>query len=241
MSVKLYSYGDSHAAGHELGTAPDLGKAWLKENFGTSSRYDIDEKTYNTKVRPAWEKFISGRSCNPQLSYAGQLAKILDIELVDRAIPGSSNDWSAMRLLEDLPKLNKDDIVLFSICTPTRFLSGRGEGITRTQIQWQPPKVQKILYEYGPHENSYNIWNQGLIHLVKSIPCITHVIKTNKDRIKVKGQDTSRHLLLTETSFTQFANNKAGHIDIRYPVGHIHEAYHTLYAEYLREIGRAHV
>jgi hypothetical protein len=233
MSIKLYSYGDSHAAGQELGTVPDLGKAWLKENFGVNSRYDIDQKTYNTKVRPAWENYIRGRSCNAKLSYAGQFAKLLDVELIDRAIPGSSNDWSVMRLLEDLPKLNKDDIVLFSVCTPTRFISGRGEGITRTQIQWQPLKVQRVLYKYGPNEKSYNIWNQGLIHLIKSIPCKTYIIKTNKDSIKVKGQDTTRNLLLTKTSFTQFALKKAGHDDIRYPVGHIHEAYHRLYAEYL--------
>jgi hypothetical protein len=229
MSVKLYSYGDSHAAGHELGTAPDLGKAWLKENFGTSSRYDIDEKTYNTKVRPAWEKFIRGRTCNPQLSYSGQLAKILDIELVDRAIPGSSNDWSAMRLLEDLPNIKADDLVLFSVCTPERFLSGQGTDVTRTQIQWQPEKIQRVLYQYGPSDKSFNLWTQAIVHMIKNISnCL--VIKTTDNSLDVNGHDTTDIKL---ESFTQFALRTAGHEDIRYPVGHIHEDYHKMYAEYL--------
>lgn len=233
MPVKLYSYGDSHAAGHELGTAPDLGKAWLKENFRVDNRCELDQTTYNTKVRPAWDSFIKGRTCNPRLSYAGELAKLLDITLVNRAVPGSSNDWSAMRLLEDLPKIAKNDIVLFSVCTPNRFMSGRGEDVTRTQLQWQPIKVQRILYEYGPHENSYNIWNQGIVHLVNNLPFTTYIINTTKDNIEVKGHDTTKNLFLTETSFTEFSIETAGHDDIRYPVGHIHESYHKLYAEYL--------
>ena len=233
MPIKLYSYGDSHAAGHELGSASDLGKAWLKEHYGVEHRDHLDPTVYHKIVRPAWIKYIKDNKCNPTLSYAGQLAKMIDAELVDRAIPGSSNDWSAMRLLEDLSRITADDIVLFSICTPARFLSGKGEDEVRTQIHWQPMKVQRILYEYGPHDNSFNIWNQGLIHLISNITHDPIIIKTNDDSIEVKGQDTTYNLLFTETSFTQFAFNKAGHDDIRYPAGHIHEDYHKLYAEYL--------
>jgi len=229
MPIKLYSYGDSHAAGHELGSAPDLGKAWLKENYGVENRGHLDPIVYHNIVRPAWNEYIKDNKCNPTLSYAGQLAKMIDAELVDRAIPGSSNDWSAMRLLEDLTHIKADDIVLFSICTPERFLSGQGEDVTRTQIQWQPEKIQRILFQYGPSDKSFNLWTQSIFHMVKNISN-SLIVKTTDNNIEVNGIDTTN---INLESFTQFALRTAGHNDIRYPVGHIHEDYHKLYAEYL--------
>ena len=234
MSIKLYSYGDSHAAGHELGSDPNLGKAWLKENFGFEDRQKAKKQRgeeYFSKVKNKWLAHIKNH-CNAELSYAGQYANLIGAELVNRAVPGSSNDWSAIRLLEDLENITSDDIVMFSLCTHERFLSGQGEDVTRTQVQWQPLKVQRILYKYGPSGKSFALWTQAIVHMVKNI-ANTIIIKTTDVDISVNGVET---INVTAQPFSQFAMYTAGHDDIRYPAGHIHEHYHKLYAEYLKDL-----
>ena len=55
--MKLWSYGDSHALGAELGTehAHDLAKGWLKEQFNyddrNQARNDLGVEKYNIKIK----------------------------------------------------------------------------------------------------------------------------------------------------------------------------------------------
>lgn len=245
--MKLWSYGDSHAAGHELGSVDDLGAAWIKQTYGYNSRDELRRKKgldfYHTYVRQKWSSYIenkcstlvNGTPCSPELSYAGEFSKLVGAELINRAVPGSSNDFSMLRLIRDVDKIGKNDIVMFSLVTPMRFLSGAGEEHVRTQIHWQPKKVQKVLYHYGPGDNSFNLWTQAVAHMIKGLFPNVIILKTNNDNISVEDIDTTKNLLFTEKDFTQFAFNNSSR-QIRYVLGHIDEKYHKLYAEHLYKI-----
>lgn len=245
--MKLWSYGDSHAAGHELGSVDDLGASWIKKTYGYNDRDELRHKKgldfYHTYVRQKWSSYIEnkcstlvyGTPCSPELSYAGEFSKLIGAELINCAVPGSSNDFSMLRLFRDLDKIDKNDIVMFSLVTPMRFLSGAGEEHVRTQIQWQPKKIQKVLYNYGPGDISFNLLAQGLIHTIKSLFPNAIILKTNNDDISVESVDTTTNLLFTENNFTEFVSNNSTE-QFRYVLGHIDEKYHKLYAQHLYEI-----
>lgn len=244
VKIKLWSYGDSHAAGHELGSDADLGASWLLENYGSANRQDIVKKLgqqkYNDTVKKRWHEHIKhktsgdvfGTPCSPELSYAGQLAKLLGYEYINNAVPGSSNDYSVLRFIRDLPNIGKKDLVVFSAVTPTRFLHSKDEIYTRTQIQWLPEKVQKTFFDYGPNDKSFSLWSQGLIHLVKNSHKKTLFLRTCRhDTYPVEGVDTTE-TFFPLNDFTTYSFEKYGS-DIRYVGGHIHERCHLDYARYV--------
>jgi hypothetical protein len=242
---KLWSYGDSHAAGHELGSVDDLGSSWIEKNYSYRDRDELIDKKgldfYYNHVKQPWANYIENKCstlinstpCSPELSYAGEFSKLIEAEFVNRAVPGASNVLSMIKLLEDLEQVQKNDIVLFSLVTPHRFISGDGEEHVRTQIHWEPKKIQKVLYQYGPSDSSFNVWTQGIAHMVKSLHSNSIIIKTNDDNIDVNNIDTTKKLLYTDQSFTQYCYRNSTSTKIRYVSGHIHEQYHKLYADYL--------
>src|SRR6056300_1253380 len=107
--MKLWSYGDSHAAGHELGTkyTHDLGASWFASEGWHSNdtsttvrnvcRNRLGVEKYNKTIKQKWYKHINNK-CTPSLSYAGILADRLGIELINRAEPGSSNSLSIYKM-----------------------------------------------------------------------------------------------------------------------------------------------
>jgi len=169
--MKLWNYGDSHAARHEPDSANDIGLSWLKDATGVNSRLEAKEKlgkNYKHLVKDKWYKYIregnrcstllEGSPCSPELSYAGIVTRNIEATLMTRARPGAINDLSILRMFEDYNKWHKDDIIIFGIVTPSRFILASDINKTNHQYHWFPDNAQHIFVEYGPHDDLYNLW-----------------------------------------------------------------------------------
>lgn len=240
--MTLWSYGDSHAAGHELGAVSDLGRDWLKTNYGFDSRIEAKEKLgskYTDIVRTKWYEYLQSimpendpRHCTPELSYASVLSCIMGHEFVNRAKPGSSNDYISYLLFADREKWDAEDIIVVSIVTPKRFMPKQDKRIRNHQIHWLPFSVQDTFEKYGPSDESFNLWNQGLVHMMKGIHPNTVILYTTDDDMSVLGFDTTENMRDVPLSLTAFVEENWNE-DMRYLGGHFHEDCHKAYGEYI--------
>jgi hypothetical protein len=240
--MKLWSYGDSHAAGHELGYVTDRGLKWLKENYDYNSRLEAKthlKNRYTDVVRNHWYNYLTEnfpprkiRNCDPSLSYAGKIANHYNAELVNRAVPGASNDMIAYRMLDDMQKWNHEDLILSSVVTPYRFMPEHDMSKTNYQLHWLDIKKQRNFLEIGPSYTSFKLWNQGLLHLIKSLHSNVKMIATVELDIEVNNVNTSTDLFSLNLSMSQFAANNFSE-DMRYLGGHFDEKVHEAFAEYI--------
>lgn len=243
--MTLWSYGDSHAAGHELGSVSDLGKSWLKENYGFDSRIEAREKLgskYTDTIRNKWYDYLNTimpktnpRHCNPELSYANIFAQKIGHGFANRAKPGSSNDYISYLLFTDKEKWDKDDIIMMSIVTPKRFMPKYNIRVRNHQIHWLPFSVQEVFEKHGPSDESFNIWNQGLVHMMKTFHNNTIILSTTDDDRSVLGFDSTRDIIDIPLSLTAFVEQNWEE-DMRYLGGHFHEDCHKEYGNYLYEV-----
>lgn len=246
--MKLWNYGDSHAAGHELGTvySDDLGERWFNSigwysnDPGTTvrnvCRNKLGVEKYIKKIRTQWYKHINSQ-CTPELSYAGLLAKRLGAELINRAEPGSSNSLNIYKMYQDFNQYQPDDIILFSVVTPLRYIPANDITATNHQIHWLPAHQAEVLWDEGPHEVCFRLQTHGYIQLAKSLHSRCYTLKTVNDDMAVLEKDIELDIPL---SFYQLTEQHVDHLEngidhYRYPGGHLHESLHQAYAEYLYE------
>lgn len=244
--MKIWSYGDSHAAGHELGTeySDDLGERWYNSQGWYSddpsttvrnvcrNRLGIDK--YNKTIKQKWYKHIKSQ-CMPELSYAGILADRLGADLISRAEPGSSNSLSIYKMYQDCSKYQPEDIVLFSVVTPLRFIPANDITATNHQIHWLPEHQAEVLWDVGPHEVCFRLQTHGYIQLAKSLHPRCYTLKTVNDDMSVLEKDIKLDIPLSFYQLVeQHVNDPENGIDpYRYPGGHLHEDLHVVYGEYL--------
>jgi hypothetical protein len=231
--MKLWSYGDSHAAGHELGVLENLGKDWLHKTFNVESRDQYiktyGQKAYKTILYPLISSTVynDGKHMNPSLSYAGQLANKLGCDLISRAIPGGSNDLSVSKFFDDLVRIQNDDVVLFSLTSVHRFFSENGDTSKLSEHEY--------MIEHGPSEETWRLWAQGLIALVNNHPynrgriifvnTANHILDVNSISITEKMNN------VVSLPFIEFTNDYGS--NTRYPLGHIAEHIHSDYADFI--------
>lgn len=234
--MKLWSYGDSHAAGHELGTehAHDLAKSWLLKEFGYGDRNQAKDELglekYNVKIKKKWYKHINNQ-CIPELSYAGLLANKLGYKLVSQALPGSSNSLSMLKMYQDIDKWDKDDIILFSVVTPLRFIPANDIKELNHQVHWLSDKDAEVMWRVGPHDVCFKLQTHGYIKLAKSLHKNVFTLKTVGEDTSVEGRDCDINLPI---SFTDYLDENGFNTYLnRYPGGHLHETCHELFADYI--------
>lgn len=233
--MKLWSYGDSHAAGHELGTdyADDLGARWYQK-LGYKDRNharSIGVFKYNKKVKSKWYKEINDL-CTPELSYAGKLASLLSCEFVSRAEPGSSNSLNILKMYQDSKQWHSDDIILFSVVTPLRYIPANNILATNHQVHWLPEDIAKILWKDGPHDVCFRLQTHGYMHMVRNLHKNVCILQTVPDDISVEDITPKFDI---NFSFTEFISQyyKVSVDTFRYPGGHLHEDCHASFAEYI--------
>lgn len=236
---KVWSYGDSHAAGHELGNqwSDSLGTDWLNYNFGVANRdqaiKEMGADRYRKIVKEKWYKQLddtTGR-CRPELSYAGEFANLVGYTLVNRANPGNSNSHSVKQMLHDMPIWKNDDIILFSVCTFRRYISASEPEKRNHQIHWLDPNAADIMLQHGPHDDCFKMQTLAYISLIKSMHTNVIVLQTVSEDISV---GSVRPTFTVQDSFTDFSNNNSIG-DFRYPGGHIHESLHKQYSKLIYE------
>jgi hypothetical protein len=235
--MKIWSYGDSHAAGHELGTkySDTVGLDYIHQ-LGYESRRAakkaLGDKKYNNTIKQTWYKDIDYK-CNPSLSYAGQLAKMSNKELINRAEPGSSNCLNILKMYKDVDEWHSTDTILFSVATPLRYMPAYDNTVTNYQIHWLPKKIAEILWKYGPHDICVKLQAHGHINTARSMHPNIIILKTQNHEMAVNRILPKINVPL---SFTEFTVQNFEIEKCRYPGGHLHEDCHTAYAEYMNNL-----
>lgn len=250
--MRLWSYGDSHAAGHELGAVTDLGRSWIREHSGfesrTMARDLLGTTAYQELVRECWYDYLfeimpnaNPDACTPELSFAGQYAKLCNAELINRAMPGSSNDYIVRRMLQDMDKWLDDDIVVVCHVDETRYMPHHDLDALNYKTYNLPTKIQRVMLDNGPSDMSYLLWNQGLVALMKCMRPDAIIVYSTGSSLAVEGVDITERLRTVPLSFTDFVKSKWDAEEMRYPGGHFDEICHQEYAEYINKtINQAH-
>jgi len=247
---KLWSYGDSHAAGHELGNwwSESCGREWLRQHHGFVDRENairvIGQDRYRQVVKEEWYAHLDGSTgrYHPAMSYAGELAQLLDYELVNYAKSGNSNSHSMQQITDHSWQWHRDDIVLFSVVTFHRYISASDPEKRNHQRHWLDPDAADIMMTHGPHDDCFKLQTLAYIKMVESMHPNVITLQTVSEDITV-GRIGPQFLI--RDSFTDFVENNldkwdTGFLysqseDLRYPGGHFHEDCHKEYAKHIYE------
>lgn len=243
--MRLWSYGDSHAAGHELGAVSDLGRHWLAENAGYLHRTDARNtlgKDYEELIKNKWYDYLveimpnsEPRICSPNLSFAGIIAEKLNRTLINRAVPGASNDLIVRRMIEDIDSWKSSDIILVCFVNSDRYMPEHNIDQLNYKSHNLPFNIQYMFEKHGPSRMSFKLWNQGLIQLMQSLSNNVKLVSSVEVDIEVEGFDVSKNLTNGLMSLTKFVGTKWETEEMRYPGGHFAEVCHEEYANYLIE------
>lgn len=165
MKNKLYIYGCSHSAGNLLGF--DYTNDIARPKLGEGIRY----------VETQYTKWL-GRVGNP---FYTKLSKDLELDWYLRAQGGNSNQQQFKKLLNDLPTITKDDIILFQFSHFVRFevpLKKDGKWISDG---WQ--KGGDLIFEQSEYQHFYlthiNFGEWFMIETINQILTLLKYIETN--------------------------------------------------------------
>ena len=235
---KVYIFGCSHAAGHELGHKRNY-KAFMEARGFDSVRQAIDELSfseYDKRIARPWYKKINN-ICTPQQSWAGQIAQKLDMPIVNFALPGSAFDFQINLLMEQIDNIDWNrDLVLFGTPISHRYTIKTGTSLKSIQLnhfaninarqinlflQVLPSDVTMLLLHYGLATYLKHRYPK----VVLCEMCVPNENVENKT-FRIENQ------FYVEESFASFANQFE---DCFYPGKHYREHIHEKYAEYVLE------
>lgn len=176
---KVWAFGCSHTEGTELGINNYINvDAWLMENFGTTDYRNLDVKTKN-KLMKKWHSMLDNLiqktdivSNGRKLSYAGQLATLLDYDLMNFAIRGSGADRAFYELVYKKSKQIdwQNDIVLVGFTHTHRFMydvTYPDRNINLNSPKKSNKNLHKTLITEGPSDIFWSAANAGIYHLIK--------------------------------------------------------------------------
>lgn len=237
---KVYIFGCSHAAGHELGPKRTDYKAFMRargfDNVA-QAKSELSFKEYDSKISRPWYKRINS-VCTPLLSWAGQIAQKLDMSFINFAIPGCSADFQINLLMEEVDKIDwSKDLVLFGNPISHRYTIKPGLSLQYVQLNHLYANVQphqvKFLSQVVPSDETMLLHYYGLVTYLKQkypkvVNCEMCIPGENvKDRtFRVDNQ------FYVEESLADFAKKFD---DAFYPGLHYREHIHEKYAEYVLE------
>jgi hypothetical protein len=137
-------------------------------------------------------------------------------------------------MYQDQHNWQSNDLILFSVVTPFRFIPAKGLEEHNHQVHWLPNHIAKVLLTDGPHEICFRLQTHGYIHTLRNLHKNTCILQTVSDDISVENIYPKFDIALSFTDFVAHHYNKDAD-DFRYPGGHFHESCHIAYAEYLYE------
>ena len=137
-----------------------------------------------------------------------------------------------LKMYEDKEQWNSDDIVLFSVVTPLRYIPADNIKSMDHQVHWLPDKAAKIMYKWGPHNICFNLQTHGYMTMSKVMHQNMYTLQTVSDDISVNGFTPKFDI---EISFAKYVEENFATDNYRYPGGHLHEDCHVAYANYLHE------
>ena len=219
--MTVWSFGCSHAAGHELQldlTQKDMLAFYHKHGF--KDWYDLwnctDEKK-KSKFYKKWARQLGRNDHNPNLAYPGIVAKLKDTELKNYAMSGSGIDYSYDQFLKNKKHFKQNDIVLFELPPTLRYQGSTGEII-------QVAYTSQVIQEYIPNSFILEEFYKLVVNEIKDFAYCIHIYCKTADQMMLNVHK-SNSISLHEMS------EKYNHV--RYPFAHYHYDTQKLFAEYL--------
>jgi hypothetical protein len=235
MCGKLWTFGDSHTAGQELGTgltSHDIDR-WVKSITSFNNHLEAEQMMsateYALKIMMPWDCYI--KECfSPELSYAGILAKNKKLNLNNRAMPGASMDQIFKIFYSTVGEINFDEDEV--IVAPTYF----GRWITQQNKKF----------------NFHLLDDKNLLSYMQLVPCdstqilyyysMIFYMQTNYPKIRlVKIYDDhydygiyKKIKFVNDISMFSYFRDTI-HDRTRYPGQHFNEAAHEYFATYINE------
>lgn len=198
--MKLWAYGDSHTAGAELGYKVN------PQEFRKNGKYAGKNWNHYLIKHNEYAEIISGIACSPEHSWAGQLANFLNVDdYICRARPGWSNDGSIKQMLDDKTKWSKNDVIVWGVATPWRYTpASKTLRADNHQPARFPDKQARVFVEYGPHNDTFKLWTQGLMNLAKTLHPNLYMIQASRDDLTVKDYNLAKPMCITDVSLGDY-------------------------------------
>lgn len=236
---KVYMFGDSHTAGHELGPKRIDYKAFMKArgyNSVQEAWEQLSNEDYMNKIGREWFEKINNL-CTPLESWAGKIAQKLDMSFINFAYPGASFDYQLNLLIEQEKIDWNKDLVLFGAPMSDRYMIKPGLSLQSMQIRHMLANVRKhqmkLLSQVLPSDETMLLLYYGLVSYIKIkypkvILCEMRAPTENVDNKIFRIEDQ----FYVDKSLDSFAEKFA---DRFYPGKHYREHIHEKYADYVIE------
>lgn len=196
---KLWAFGCSHTQGTEVGIEkyidPD---SWIKSQLGDTHFQFMSEKQKGM-IQRNWLEVLNSiwettdvENEGMKLSFSGRIAEKLGLELKNNAIKGSGADRALHELLKCKDDIDwNNDVVFVGMTYPYRFMveeddrkMNRNLNYAKNHKDKKQRHLHQAMVEFGPTDFSWDAWNSGIYHLIKTQFPNVHIIdttgKTNK-------------------------------------------------------------
>jgi hypothetical protein len=228
---KLWTFGCSVIAGCELGSncSQDDITNWWKNNTQYLSWDDFiqaTEKDYllSEDIFEKWWEHIKN-SESPQLSYGGQLAKILNKKLVSKAVSGSGIDRVFHQLTKFKDKIDwSNDLVIVELTPIYRYMTDELKKHRNQQLAL----VTEDCFKNVPSNTTLEYLYQGVLESIKINFPLVKIIDSGQ---VVETGKYKHYTINGDIKMNQLANENIHKLEhVRYPGGHFVEDIHQQFA-----------
>jgi len=236
---KVYIFGCSHAAGHELGPKRLNYQKFMKARGFDSVIQAMDELSfseYHKRIARPWYKKINN-ICTPLQSWAGQIAQKLDMPIVNFAQPGSAFDFQINLLMEQIDNIDWNlDLVLFGTPVSHRYTIKPRTKLQSLQLNHfanMKDRQLTLFLQVLPSDETMLLLHYGLVTYLKHrYPKVVLCEMCAPDENVQNKTFRIENQFYVEESFASFGNKFE---DSLYPGKHYREHIHEKYAEYVLE------
>lgn len=234
---KLWTFGCSVIAGCELGSGcsqQDITRWWA-----TNTKYttwddfinDIDsDYRLSEDMFEKWWTYIN-KSESPQLSYGGELAKILRKRLVSKAVSGCGID----RVFHQLVKFNDqidwtNDLVIVELTSIYRYMTDEN----KSRRNQQSALLNGANIMLSPSNSTLEYLYSGILeHIRVNFPLVKII-----DSGQVMETEIYKHYTINgDIRMNELANQNINNLThVRYPGGHFVEDIHQQFAHKLADL-----
>ena len=220
---KVWAFGCSHTEGSELGC----------HNFIDPDSWSGTAQEWNNQLDKIYKTTDLNR-IERELSYSGQLAKLLGYELRNCGIKGSGADRALYEIYyKDIDWDN--DIVLVGYTHIYRFIIDTERYDGNRNLNWSKDKAtekfSQDMVRYGPSDWFWSASNAGIYHMIK-----THFPKALMIDTVSTTNTYKPGLLLDKITFnSKNLSSFSTTPQDKYPGGHFKEYTHAKLEEHIYE------
>ena len=235
MSGKIWTFGDSHTAGDELGTGlliDDMNR-WVKSiskfNSVSEAKNMLSETDYISTIMMPWFHYIEEKY-SPELSYAGILAKNKKLNLINHAVRGASMDQIFKIFYSKVGEINFDEDVV--IVAPTYFGRWITQQNKKFNFHFLDEKSMLSYMQLAPCDSTQILYYYSIIFYMQTTYPKIKIVKIYDDQPDYEIYKSIK--FVNDISMFSYFRDTI-HDQTRNPGLHFNEAAHMDFATYINE------